>query len=82
MACFHPIIFQNLKREMAKRKISVTILSRCLGISKTLLQDKLDGTVPINLDEAMRIAKIFFPECDIYYLFRELTPQEDPRFTA
>ena len=61
MAFFHPIVFQNSKKEMAERKISLTILSRCLGISKTLLQDKLDGTVPINLDEAMRIAKIFSP---------------------
>lgn len=82
MFCFYPIIFQNLRKEMAKKNITIRMIARRLGIPKPLLKDKLEGNQPINLDEALRIRRLFFPEYDLYYLFHELVPNEDPRYSA
>lgn len=72
------ITFENLRTEMAKKQLSIEALASALCITSNTLAYKLSGKRPINLDEAMHIAKEFFPECDLFYLFKELTPKIRP----
>ncbi len=76
------IAFENLKIEMNKRKISMVEIAKYLGITEDTLNSKLSGEESINLDEALRIAREFFPERDVYYLFKELIPNDISRHTA
>lgn len=72
------IAFENLRAEMARKQLSIEELAVTLSITKDTLEYKLSRKKPINLDEAMYIAKEFFPECDLFYLFKELIPQSHP----
>lgn len=74
MARSNNIVFENLRAEMARKQLSILEISNFLGITRDTLGYKLSGKRPINLDEALRIAREFFPEHDIYYLFKELVP--------
>lgn len=76
------IAFENLKIEMNKRKISMVEIAKYLGITEDILSSKLSREESINLDEALRIAREFFPERDVYYLFKELIPNDISIHTA
>lgn len=75
MAKANNIAFENLRAEMARKQLSITELANALGITRDTLGYKLSRKRPINLDEAMYISKEFFPEYDLFYLFKELIPQ-------
>lgn len=66
------IMFKNLRAEMARKEITISDMAAKLGITRDTLGYKLSGKRMINLNEALSIAKEFFPECDVYYLFEEL----------
>lgn len=74
MAKANKIAFENLRAEMARKQLSITELANFLGIARDTLGYKLSGKRPLNLNEALCIAKVFFPEHDVYYLFKELVP--------
>lgn len=76
MAKTNNIAFENLRAEMARRQLSITEIANYLGITRDTLGSKLSRKRAINLDEALRIAREFFPEKDVYYLFKELVPTE------
>lgn len=78
MAKTNNIAFENLRAEMARKQLSISELANALGITRDTLGYKLSRKRPINLDEAMYIAKEFFPEYDLFYLFKELIPQSRP----
>ena len=82
MARANHIIFGNLRAEMARRQLSIVEIANYLGVTRDTLGYKLSGKRPINLDEALRIARHFFPEYDVYYLFEELVPDDSPKQTA
>lgn len=67
------IMFKNLRAEMARKEITISDIAKKLGMTRDTLGYKLAGKRDIKLNEAMRIAKEFFPEHDVYYLFFELT---------
>lgn len=79
MAKINNIAFENLRVEMARKCLTIKEISGFLGISRDTLACKLSRKRSINLDEALRIAKYFFPECDIYYLFKELVEIDNSR---
>ena len=76
MAKPNNIAFENLRAEMARKQLSITEIAKYLGIARDTLGCKFSRKRPINLDEALRIARKFFPEKDVYYLFKELIPAE------
>lgn len=78
MARTNNIMFENLRAEMARKQLTIVKMASCLGITRDTLGYKLAGKRCINLDEALRIAREFFPEHDVYYLFKELLPENKP----
>lgn len=72
MARTSNIAFENLRAEMARKQLTIVEMADFIGITRDTLGSKLSRKRPINLDEALRIAREFFPEHDIYYLFKEL----------
>ncbi len=76
------IAFENLRAEMARKQLSISEIAEYLGITRDTLGYKLSMKRPINLDEALRIARKFFPERDVYYLFKELIPDDKHKKTA
>lgn len=76
MAKANTIAYENLRAEMAHKQLSISEMAAYLGISRDTLAYKLSGKRAINLDEALRIARKFFPEHDVYYLFKELNHDE------
>lgn len=82
MARANSIAFENLRAEMARKQLSIAQIAETLGITRETLGCKLSRKRQINLDEALRIAREFFPERDVYYLFKELIPDDRPQRTA
>lgn len=72
MARTSNIAFENLRAEMARKQITILVMADRLSITRDTLGSKLSRKRQINLDEALYIAKEFFPEHDVYYLFKEL----------
>lgn len=76
MAKANNIIYENLRAEMARKQLTIGEIANFLGITRDTLGGKFSGKRPISLDEALRIAREFFPEHNLYYLFKELIPEE------
>ena len=77
MAKMNGVAFENLRVEMARKNITITKIAEFLGVTRDTAGNKLARKGPIYLDEALRIARNFFPGCDVYYLFQELVPKEN-----
>ena len=82
MARISNVYFENLRAEMARKQISISEMARYLGIARETLGYKLSGKRQINLDEALKLSQKFFPEKDIYYLFKEILPDNFPEKIA
>lgn len=82
MEKLNTIAFINLRAEMMKKQVSVKELSESLNVGPEILHRKLARRGEINLDEALCIARIFFPEHSVYYLFEELVDQGPPMQSA
>ena len=67
-----PIIFSEVRAEMARSNLSTTEMAESLGISNQTLINKLSGRTPIYLNEAVSIQRIFFPHIELLKLFKEL----------
>lgn len=76
MAKINHIVFENLRVEMARKQLSIQDMASCMGITRDTLSGKLSRKRPIHLDEALCIARKFFPDYDVYYLFKELVEGE------
>lgn len=82
MARISNIAFENLRAEMGRKQITISEMSNYIGVTRDTLGSKLARKRAINLDEALCIARKFFPEHDVYYLFKELVPNDEPKQTA
>lgn len=72
MARVNNILFENLRAEMARKNLTITEIAKKIGVSRDTLGNKFSGKRSINLDEALFIVEEFFPEHDVYYIFKEL----------
>lgn len=66
------IAFENLRAEMARNNLTITEISKEIGINRKTLGQKLSHKQPIKLSEAFDIQKRFFPQNTVEYLFHEL----------
>jgi plasmid maintenance system antidote protein VapI len=66
------INFENLRAEMARKNLGVSSLSESLGINRNTMSSKLSRKSPLSLDEAFAIKRIFFPDSELNYLFKEV----------
>ena len=65
------IAYRNLRAEMARRNVSIGDISRTLGVGRDTVGRKLARKTSLALDEAYQIAKTWFPDCGMDYLFAE-----------
>jgi transcriptional regulator with XRE-family HTH domain len=66
------VSFENLRAEMARKNITGVDISKSLNMTRDTLRNKLSRKSPLALDEACAIARIFFPDKDVRYLFSEV----------
>ena len=64
-------MFRNLRAEMAREGITVKKMAETLNIPVNTLRDKIKGRTEISLSLAFTIHKLFFPDIDIFYLFKK-----------
>ena len=63
-------IFNNLNAEMARKKISIKILSEMTGINYESLKNKMSGATEFKRSEMLLIKKAFDHEYTLDYLFQ------------
>ena len=63
------IVYQNLRAEMARNRITIKTMSERLCMNRDTLARKLSGKSPLYLDEAVRIQKAFFEGIEVNDLF-------------
>lgn len=61
--------YTNLRSKMTERGVTVTDISRGLKMRRATVSDKINGRFRFYYDEAQKIKEMFFPDCDIEYLF-------------
>ena len=64
-------MFPNVRAEMARRYLTVEDLSNLSGIKYSTLSQKLSGSRPLTLDEAVRIKTALSVEIPLEELFAE-----------
>ncbi|GEM04481.1 hypothetical protein HMI01_14690 [Halolactibacillus miurensis] len=63
-------MYPNLNAELARRNIKRTDIAKDLFNGRTAtVSDKLNGRYPLQLSEAIKIKKRYFPELELGYLF-------------
>ena len=72
MAHENNIIFETVKMEMARKFITIQQMADTLCCTRDTLSNKLSGKTMLNLDEAITLNEVYFPETDIRELFKEL----------
>lgn len=71
MAFQNGIAFKNLRSEMGARGITILEIASEIGMNRDTLARKLARKAPLNLDEAFKISKAFFPDRPIEFIFLE-----------
>lgn len=61
---------------MGRQQITIIDLADKIGVNRDTMSRKLSGKSPLFLNEAFIIKREFFPEKDLYYLFKELATGE------
>ncbi len=70
------IAFANLRAEMSRKNINITMISKLLGVTRGTAGNKLSRKQPITIEEAFLISETFFPEQDLKYLFAEVVKKD------
>ena len=63
--------YPELKKRMRERRIRVYAMAEKLGVTRDTLARWVNGESRMPLEDAMRIRRLFFPECSIEELFGE-----------
>jgi DNA-binding XRE family transcriptional regulator len=63
-------MYGNLEAEMVRCNIDRGNIAKFLNVRYATIVQKLNGTYPFKLTEAMLIKKEFFPNLSIEYLFQ------------
>ena len=64
-------VYNNLRAEMARHHLTIQSMAAGLKMNRDTLSRKLSGKSPLYLDEALKIQRMFFPDLDVSYLFRQ-----------
>ncbi|KGE20579.1 hypothetical protein PWYN_15420 [Paenibacillus wynnii] len=62
-------MYTNLSSEMERRGVTISAMSRELKMRRGTVSDKLHGKFRLHYDEALKIKRIFFSDCDMERLF-------------
>lgn len=61
--------YNNLRGEMAKKRITIESIADLLGVHRNSAANKLNGDSQFSIEQAMKIQEDFFPEFELNYLF-------------
>ena len=64
----------NLIGEIAKRRITINEIADCLGCHRNSVTNKIYGTTPFTVAEALLLHGRFFSDCDFKWLFSPAVP--------
>lgn len=64
-------MYNNLKFEMKKRKVSNRDLMEALKLSYQSISNKICGRTSFKIEEAVEIRDLFFPFMALEYLFEK-----------
>ena len=62
-------LFPNLDAEMARKKITRSMLAEKINKTATTLSLKLNGKAPLTLNECVEIKNVVSPESTVDFLF-------------
>lgn len=65
-------MYLNLKTEMIKMGITIEQVASKLNLSGKTISNKIEGKTPFSYEEALNIKEIFFPYCDMQWLFKKI----------
>ena len=60
----------NLRGELAKRRVSIEDIANLLGVDRNTVANKLNGKSAFSIDQAMKIQEAFFPDLELRWLFQ------------
>ena len=66
----------NLKKELAEKGISYTVVASLLGVSDKTAWNKVNGECEFTVSEALKVKQNLFPEFEISYLFSNRDEEE------
>lgn len=63
-------MFENLRNELAKKRISNKAVADLIGCTQKTLDNKMNGVTEFTLSEILLISDNLLPEFELRYLFR------------
>ena len=60
---------ENLRAEMARKKVSIEDIAECLSIHRNSASNKVNGNTAFSIEESVKIQETFFPDLELKYLF-------------
>lgn len=63
------MIYQNLKREMYRRRVNINDIANELGVSGKTVRNYFNGQTEISLKYAIKIKNKLFKDVDLIKLF-------------
>ena len=61
----------NLRGEMAKRRVSIEDIADLIGAHRNSVANKLNGESSFSIEQAFEIQETYFPDLDLKYLFKK-----------
>ena len=62
-------MFHNLEAEMARSRVTVKDIAKCINKTEKSVRNKLQGIRPFTWPEIVMIRDSYFPDMDLQYLF-------------
>jgi plasmid maintenance system antidote protein VapI len=65
-------VYLNLKYEMDRTGVTIDQIATTLGIHRNSASNKMNGSTPFTVEEAIYLRDMFFPYADFQYLYRKM----------
>lgn len=65
------LTYPNLKAEIARNGVSVNQVAETVEVSPKTVYNWLNGASRPDIEQAKKIKRVFFPACDLGYLFAD-----------
>lgn len=65
-------MYPNLRAEMARHNMTMTNISKEMGIAKSSLSERLNGKRQITVNEAIKIKSVIGTDLSLEELFKEV----------
>ena len=73
-------MFKNLKAEMIKQEISIKQIADVLNVKVDTARLKLNGKIPMRMQECQNVAKLFLKNNSLDYLFAQNNEEQNKSY--